>query len=404
MKYLLLILFSLQLNLSPAQFRIISRSEADENSFPIVSDSIQSSVYIDTSDYATVKIAAGLLAEDIRMITGIKPEVTSDINLLPEYIIIIGTVEKCDLIRQLSESKKIDFREIDGQWERFITRTVRNPVEGVKQALIIAGSDRRGTAYGVFELSEAIGVSPWYWWADVVPEKKPYLILDPVSYVSKAPSVKYRGIFLNDEDWGLQPWAAKTFEPETGDIGPKTYAKIFELLLRLKANLIWPAMHNCTKAFYHYPANRVVADEYGIIVGSSHAEPMLRNNVFEWDKQSMGDFNYVTNRDAVCQYWKKRAKESKHHENIYTVGMRGIHDSGMEGVATLEDKVAILDRIITDQRNIIQKEINPEVTRVPQAFIPYKEVLEIYDVGRDYKSRPAVESRSAVRAVQQRVG
>jgi hypothetical protein len=389
MKHLFLILFFFQVNLISAQFRIENRKSADINSFPIVSGSIQSSVFFDTCDFETVKIVANRLAKDIEMVTGVKPDVVSNLNSLPEYVIIIGTIEKCSILRQLSESKKIDFSEINGHWEQFVARTIIHPIPGIKQALIISGSDRRGTAYGVFELSKAIGVSPWYWWGDVVPEKKPNLFLEPLEYISKTPSVKYRGIFLNDEDWGLQPWAAKTYEPGTGDIGPKTYAKIFELLLRLKANLIWPAMHSCTKAFYHYPENKEVADAYGIIVGSSHAEPMLRNNVDEWDMQTMGDFNYVTNRNMVYQYWEQRARETKSDENIYTVGMRGIHDSGMEGVSSMDDRISILEKVINDQREIIQKEINMDVTKVPQAFIPYKEVLEIYDNGRDFKSRPA---------------
>ncbi|MBN2214812.1 MAG: glycosyl hydrolase 115 family protein [Bacteroidales bacterium] len=386
MKYLFHILFLLQLSPVIAQFRLVTVEGDEVNSFPVISDNTRSSVYLDSSDYQTVKIAADLLAEDIRMVTGVKPAVISDKTSLPEYMIIIGTIEKCDLIRRLSGLEKIDCKEIDGHWERFIAKTVRDPIPGVKLALIIAGSDRRGAAYGVFELSRAIGISPWYWWADVIPEKKSNLILEPVDYTSKAPSVKYRGIFLNDEDWGLQPWAAKTYEPETADIGPKTYARIFELMLRLKANLIWPAMHNCTRAFYHYPANKEVADAYGIITGSSHAEPMLRNNVDEWDIKTMGDFNYVTNRDAVYRYWEQRAKEGKSYENIYTVGMRGIHDSGMEGVSSMKDKISILKKVIADQREIIQKEINQDLTKVPQAFIPYKEVLEIYDANRNLSS------------------
>ncbi len=202
-----------------------------------------------------------------------------------------------------------------------------------------------------------------------------------MDYTSAPPSVKYRGIFLNDEDWGLQPWAAKTYEPETGDIGPKTYKKIFELMLRLKANLIWPAMHPCTKAFYHYPENRCIADDYGIIVGSSHAEPMLCNNVDEWNKEIMGDFNYLTNKKMVYRYWEKRTIESRNYENIYTVGMRGIHDSGMEGVSSMHDKISLLQEVIDDQRELIKNNINNDVTKVPQVFIPYKEVLDIYDNG-----------------------
>ena len=141
--------------------------------------------------------------------------------------------------------------------------------------MVIAGSDRRGTAYGVFSVSEAIGVSPWYWWADVPVAKKDRLTLDVKSYRSKEPSVKYRGLFINDEDFGLKPWAAKTFEPEVGDIGPKTYSKICELLLRMKGNYLCPAMHSCTKAFNYYPDNKLVADSLAIVMGSVHCEPCL---------------------------------------------------------------------------------------------------------------------------------
>ena len=352
-----------------------------ENLFPIVSGNIQSEIYYDTTDFKTVKIAATLLAEDIERVTGKLPKIISDYKSLSDYAIIIGSVEKCTPIQSLSNTRKLDIEKIKGHWEQYYLKTMENPLPGVKKALVITGSDRRGAAYGVFELSKAIGVSPWYWWADVTPEHKTSLVLNPVDYVSNPPSVKYRGIFLNDEDWGLQPWAAKTFEPESGDIGPKTYAKIFELLLRLKANLIWPAMHSCTRAFYLYPENKKVADAYGIVVGSSHAEPMLRNNVDEWNETERGDFNYATNCKSVYNYWDERAKESKNYENIYTVGMRGIHDSGMEGVQRMSDKVNLLEKTFSDQREIIKNDINPDVTKVSQAFIPYKEVLEIYDTG-----------------------
>src|SRR6185295_638458 len=179
-------------------------------------------------------------------------------------------------------------------WECFALKIIDHPTSNISKAFVIAGSDARGTAYGVFTLSEKIGVSPWYWWADVpVPPQKTLTIHQP-ELISLDPSVKYRGIFINDEDWGLQPWAAKTFEPETGDIGPKTYAKVFELLLRLKANLIWPAMHPSTKAFFYYPQNKKVAEDYSIIIGTSHAEPMMRNNVDEWNEKTMGEFNFLT--------------------------------------------------------------------------------------------------------------
>ncbi|RYG59853.1 hypothetical protein EON80_25260, partial [bacterium] len=249
------------------------------------------------------------------------------------------------------------------------------------QGLVIVGSDRRGTAFGVFSLSESIGVSPWVWWADVKPAHRDALVIPRTNYSSKSPSVKYRGIFINDEDWGLQPWAAQTFEPETKDIGPKTYAKVCELLLRLKANYLWPAMHPSTKAFNFYPQNKVVADQYAIVMGSSHAEPMLRNNVDEWNEKTMGHFNYVTNRDQILKYWDERVKENGQYENSYTLGMRGIHDSSMEGGGTTAEQVARLEDIFAQQRAMLARHVNPNPALVPQVFVPYKEVLPLYQAG-----------------------
>jgi hypothetical protein len=250
----------------------------------------------------------------------------------------------------------------------------------VDQALVIAGSDRRGTIYGIYEVSASIGVSPWYWWADVPVTKRPALAIRAGAHRQGPPSVKYRGIFLNDEDWGLQPWAAKTFDPALGDIGPKTYARIFELLLRLKANTLWPAMHACTKAFNLYPQNKQLADEYAIVMGSSHAEPMLRDNVTEWTAPPE-DYNYVTNREGVRAYWEQRVQENGRFENIYTLGMRGIHDSAMQGPKTNAERIRALEQIFADQRALLAKHVNADVTQVPQAFTPYKEVLDTYRAG-----------------------
>jgi hypothetical protein len=225
-----------------------------------------------------------------------------------------------------------------------------------------------------------MGVSPFVWWADVMPNKKKLLFVTG-NYTSPAPSVKYRGIFLNDEDWGLQPWAAKTFEPETGDIGPKTYAKIFELMLRLKANLIWPAMHESTKAFFQIQGNAEVAKKYSILIGTSHAEPMLRNNVGEWNEKTMGHFNYITNKERVYKYWEDRVKESSGIDAIYTLGMRGVHDSKMEGIKDEKEAVPLLENIIKEQRELLARYVNKDVNTIPQAFTVYKEVLDIYDNG-----------------------
>ena len=169
------------------------------------------------------------------------------------------------------------------------------------------------------------------------------------------PAVKYRGIFLNDEDWGLRPWASKTFDPETGNIGPKTYAKIFELLLRLHANYLWPAMHPGTPAFNSFPDDKEIADEYGIVMGSSHCEQMLRNNISEWDEKTLGEYNFVTNPDGVLKYWEQRVRENGKFENVYTLGMRGIRDGAMPGGGTEREKAARLQTIIADQRDMLAR-------------------------------------------------
>lgn len=375
---LLWIHYSVSAQLNP-DIKIKVSDQAMIGGFPLVSNGKAAGIYIDNTDATVVNIAANALKNDLKLVTGLLPELNVAGSVSVSFAVLIGTLGKSKLIDQLVLRKRIKVDGLTAKWETFSISVVDDPQSGIKQALVIAGSDPRGTAFGVFELSKLIGVSPWYWWADVNPVLKKDIFIKG-AMVSAPPSVKYRGIFLNDEDWGLQPWAAKTFEPETADIGPKTYARIFELLLRLKANLIWPAMHPSTKAFYHYPGNEKAATDYSIVVGSSHAEPMLRNNVGEW-KKTMGDFNYLSNRDGVYNYWKTRVKESKNNDAIYTVGMRGMHDGAMEGVKTVKEAIPLLERIIGDQRQLLQTYINPNVKAIPQVFTVYKEVLDIYDGG-----------------------
>lgn len=347
--------------------------------FTVFSNSESASIVYDSKGPALDSISAYLLSDDIRKVSGTAPQVFADLSKATGNVIIIGNIHS-DLVSSLSPGPTSWKDSLSGKWERYGYKTLKNPAKNIAQAFIVAGSDARGTAYGVLSLSEQMGVSPWNWWADVPVKPRKEISFETSDYFSESPSVKYRGIFLNDEDWGLQPWAAKTFEPETGDIGPRTYARIFELLLRLKANLIWPAMHPSTKAFYHYPGNKKVAQNYSILVGSSHAEPMLRNNVDEW-KKDMGAFNYITNKNTVHQYWESRVKESADHDAIYTLGMRGVHDSGMEGVKSIKETVPLLETIIKDQRDLLSKYVNTDLTKIPQAFTAYKEVLEIYDHG-----------------------
>lgn len=348
--------------------------------FPIVTKTVKVAIVYDNQAPKLDSISAHLLAADIERVTSFRPAVLTDITKAKGHVIVIGAVHS-PIIKKLVGRQSAFFKKLSGQWERFGFTIVHKPAAGISKALVITGSDTRGTAYGVFTLSEKIGVSPWYWWADVQVKQQKELTISQENYISASPAVKYRGIFINDEDWGLQPWAAKTFEPETGDIGPKTYAKVFELLLRLKANLIWPAMHPSTKAFFHYPSNVTTAEDYQIIIGSSHAEPMLRNNVGEWDVKTMGHFNYFTNKEKIYTYWEDRVIQSRGLNAIYTLGMRGVHDGQMEGIKDLKTAVPVVERIIGEERGLLSKYINKDVTTIPQVLTPYKEVLDIYDNG-----------------------
>jgi len=345
------------------------------------------------SDAKVVGHALRDLAADLERVTGRRPAILSGVDgagassvsasasdSAAATAVLVGTLGKSELADRLAASGKIDLSALRGKWESFVIATVEQPLPGVARALVIVGSDPRGTAYGVYELSQAIGVSPWTWWADVAPARKDALYVAAGMRRFGPPSVKYRGIFINDEDWGLLPWVAKTHEPDTGNIGPKTYTRMFELLLRLKANTLWPGMHPGTAPFNSLPENARLADEYGIVMGSSHAEPMLRNNVGEW-KAPASAYNYQANPEGVGKYWEERVASNGRYENIYTIGMRGVHDSGMQGPKDPAQRVALLERIFTDQRAMLAKHVNPQVEQVPQLFVPYKEVLAQYRQG-----------------------
>lgn len=288
--------------------------------------------------------------------------------------IVIGTLGGNSLAEKLLNHN--DIKKVEGKFNGFIIKVK-------KGKLIILGSDSHGTAYGVLDLSRRMGVSPWKWWADVVPGKLDKLTFEEDTEIVEYPSVKYRGIFINDEDFGMTPWSYKNYDKSKikGQIGPKTHKKIFELLLRLRANTFWPAMHRSTVPFYLTPGNKEMADKYGIYVGSSHCEPMVRNTNGEWHKYGKGSYNYISNKSNVLKFWEERVKKLNKAHNIYTLGMRGIHDGRMNGVKSAREGKKIMPLIFKDQRNLIAEYINPDVSKVPQVFIPYKEVLDIYNLG-----------------------
>lgn len=316
-------------------------------------------------DDRALGLAAQLLARDLAAITGHAPKVSTALTNCRVLCVVIGRHDS-PLVRGIAREAGLD-----GQWERYTRALVRTRRGRI---LLIAGSDTRGSVWGVIDLTREIGVSAWEWWADVTPRRVSRLAVDGARRTSEGPSVRYRGIFLNDEDWGLQPWAAKNFEPEVGDIGPKTYSRIFELLWRLKANTIWPAMHDSTRPFYQIRGNAEAARDYAIVVGTSHAEPMMRNNVREWN-DARGPFNWFENRDAMTAYWRERVEAVKGFENIYTIGLRGKHDSAMQGAETPEDARRAMTEVMAAQRMLLAG------VRAPQVLTLYKEVLDIYARG-----------------------
>lgn len=295
----------------------------------------------------------------------------------------------CNDAKQL---KKMASRGIRGKAYVIVAREDANAFYNKKEAfrlnvkgnaIIVTGSDAHGLAYGLLEISRLLGVSPWTWWADATPEQLSCFHLDDSYTTEQAPSVEYRGIFINDEDWGLMPWASKTYEPTNvkGQIGPKTNARIFELLLRLRANTYWPAMHECTRPFFLTEGNREVAKQYGIYIGGSHCEPMASSTAGEWPARGKGDYDYVNNKDNVYRFWEDRVKEVAEQPILYTLGMRGVHDGAMNGARTVDEQKAVLTRAIDDQRHLLSQYVQKDLTKVPQVFIPYKEVLDVYNAG-----------------------
>ena len=305
--------------------------------------------------------------------------------------IVAGTITDRN-IRKYLKKHPLDLSPIEGRHEAFLLKVVDS------DHIVILGSDKRGTAYGLMELSRWMGVTPWVWWADADCSRHRSIVGFPVGRcVADCPTVPYRGIFINDEDWGMMPWASQNYEPRQralhggdptpvpGEIGPYTHEKIFELLLRLRANAFWPAMHDCSKPFYLTPGNQEMADKYGILVSTSHCEPMMSNANGEWrawaNDPSGHRYNYVTNRDSVLLFWEKRVKELKNSDCIYTLGMRGIHDGPMQGAKSVKEQVAALTNILKDQRDLLAKHVNPDVEQIPQQFVPYKEVLDCWRSG-----------------------
>lgn len=369
------------------------QTAAGPGSFPIVHGGEVAKLHVAARDWPGVIRAAKDLQTDIARVTGRTPEMTLAAKGLRGGVVLIGTLGRSPIIDGLAKAGKIDTRPIAGQWESFLIQVVPEPLPGVAQGLVIAGSDKRGTIYGIYDLSEQIGVSPWHWWADVPVAHKDALYVKPGTYVQGPPSVKYRGIFLNDEAPDLSGWVREQFgtvplstdPPIPGGVANYNsafYTRIFEVLLRLKANYLWPAMWN--NAFNEDdPNNPRLADEYGIVMGTSHQEPMLRAQK-EWDRRyqrTLGSWNYYRHPDVLQAFWREGIRRNRAYESILTIGLRGANDTPMIPGGTVAQSMALLEEIVAVQRTMIAEEIHPDVTKVPQLWCLYKEVQEFYNAG-----------------------
>jgi len=352
-----------------AQDLIISLKQKPGD-FTLSASGKSASLYTSSTDYPGVIRAVNNLKADITLVTDAAPELITDKAPSDKEVVIVGTLGKSILIDQLIQNKKLDGSAIAGKWEAFLTQVVEKPFPGVDRALVIAGSDKRGTTFGIYDLSKQIGVSPWYWWADV-PAKKSNSLFVSGRYVSGEPAVKYRGIFINDEEPALGRWAVEKY----GGFNHSFYEKVFELILRLKGNYLWPAMwwagFNADD-----PLNPQLADEYGVVMGTSHHEPMMRAHA-EWKKTGVGEWNYETNAPTLQKFWREGIERMGTRESIVTLAMRGDGDMAMSA----DTKTALLERIVKDQRDIIQDVTKNDATKIPQLWAIYKEVQDYYDKG-----------------------
>ncbi len=329
-------------------------------------------IVVSSYDNPAVLHAAKNLQKDFERVTGILPFMGD--NTQAKTAIIIGTLDS-PLIKDMVSKGKIDAGQLVGLTEKYMITTVTDPADGINEALVITGSDRRGVVYGIYEISEQIGVSPWYDWADVPVARQQNLSIARGTYTAGEPAVRYRGIFLNDEAPCLTGWVKNTYGTDYGD--HNFYARVFELILRLRGNFLWPAMWSW--AFYaDDPENSRVADEMGVIMGTSHHEPMARNHQ-EWARKrgEYGAWNYATNKKVIDKFFTEGIERAKNTEDLITIGMRGDGDEAMSA----EADVALLEKVIDNQRKIIRKVTKKPADQTPQVWALYKEVQDYYDAG-----------------------
>ncbi|GGK79119.1 glycosyl hydrolase 115 family protein [Rufibacter glacialis] len=364
------------LSITPAAFALDDVSyvffQKKANSFALAEGGKSAPFYISDRDHAGVIRALRDFQADLKKVTNAEPSLTVG-GKMPKArtMVLVGTLGQSPLIDQLMKSKKLDLKELAGKWETFAVQVVKKPMKGVEEALVIVGSDKRGTIYGIYDVSAQIGVSPWYWWADVPVKPQANVYVAEGRHTKGTPAVKYRGIFINDEAPALSNWAREQF----GGFNHKFYEKVFELILRMKGNYLWPAMWG--SAFNDDDKiNPQVADLYGIVMGTSHHEPLSRAHD-EWRRYGSGPWNYSTNPEKLREFWKGGIQRMNGYESIVTVGMRGDGDEPMSE----ESNIGLLERIVADQRKIISEVTGKDASQTPQIWALYKEVQDYYDKG-----------------------
>ncbi|MEU1439124.1 glycosyl hydrolase 115 family protein [Streptomyces sp. NPDC005786] len=372
-------------------------------SFPLVRNGRAAPILVSDQDWAGVVRVAGDLQSDIERVTGVRPTLSHGPRPQGREITIIGTVGRSPLIDGLIARGKLDVSTIRGTWETSLQTVVDKPLPGVDRAFVIAGSDQRGTIFGTYDVSRGIGVSPWYWWDDVAPVQRNEIHVLPGRHTQGTPAVKYRGFFINDENPALGTWAPAFFGPgkapgfENG-FNADFYARIFEVMLRLKANYLWPAVWG--RAFAEDdPLNHATAKAYGVVMGTSHEAPMMRG-IEEWNRHAVaavrdssgtvttpghdpyggtGEWSFRRNAEAIKAYWADgiRRMEDEDFEGVVTLGMRGNGDVSLPD----GDGIELMTEIIATQREILAEVSGRDVTTIPQVWTLYKEVQHYWDRG-----------------------
>lgn len=364
--------------------------------FPLAERGVAAALWVAEGDFPGVLRVAGDLATDIERVTGTRPALTKTSGALPDpgspsspaRVVLLGTLGRSPLLDRLVAEGKLDVRGIEGRWETSLQQVVDDPLPGIAQALVLAGSDQRGTIYSAYDVSRQIGVSPWHYWDDVPVRHREGLFVLPGRHTQGEPRVKYRGIFINDEAPALSTWAQRTFGPAPNPKAPQGfnqqfYAKVYEVLLRLRGNYLWPAVWG-RSLFDDDPENQALAANYGIVMGTSHEAPMMRAQD-EWDRYGgkagpyggNGAFSFVRNEPALRRYWADGIRRNRDYEALVTVGMRGNGDLEMEDAQGIE----LMNRIVTAQREILRQVTGKEPEDTPQVWTLYKEVQRYWEEG-----------------------